>query len=106
MKKTTTVKIDEKAERIRRWAQMRGLYENGDPYTQFLKLQEESGELAQGLLKKRPHEVKDAIGDMYAVLVNLAHLSGFRIEDCIDSAWNEIKDRKGEMVNGTFVKDK
>jgi len=96
--------IDPKAERVRGWAKERGLYDEGDPYTQFLKLQEESGELAQGLLKKRPQEVKDAIGDMYTVLVNLAHLAGFRIEDCIDHSWNEIKYRSGKMENGTFVK--
>ncbi len=72
--------------------------------TQYAKLMEEAGELAQGLLKRKDDEVVDAIGDMVVVLTNLAHLKGVTIEHCIDSAYQEIKNRKGSMVNGTFVK--
>ena len=42
---------------------------------------------------------------MVVVLTNLAHLHGTEIEDCISQAYNEIKSRKGKMINGTFVKD-
>ena len=42
---------------------------------------------------------------MIVVLTNLAHMEGLKIENCIDSAYNEIKNRKGSMINGTFVKD-
>ena len=90
---------------IRNWAEVRGIYKGGDEKTQYVKLVEEAGELAQGILKERPAEVKDAIGDMVVVLTNLAHLAGMKIEDCIESAYNEIKDRKGSMSNGTFVKE-
>ena len=90
---------------IRDWAQERGLYDKGDTKTQYVKLMEEAGELAQGLLKDRELEVADAIGDMVVVLTNLAHLAGLTIEECIDSAYNEIKNRKGEMKGGTFVKE-
>ena len=90
---------------IRDWAQERGLYDKGDVKTQFAKLVEEVGELAQGILKDREEEVVDAIGDLVVVLTNLSHLAGLRIEDCIDSAYNEIKNRKGEMKGGTFVKE-
>lgn len=90
---------------IRNWAEVRGIYDGGDEKTQYVKLMEEAGELAQGILKERPAEVKDAIGDMVVVLTNLAHLANMRIEDCIESAYNEIKDRKGSMSNGTFVKE-
>lgn len=90
---------------IRDWAQTRGLYEKGNPTTQFTKLIEEAGELAQGILKERPEEIQDAIGDMVVVLTNLSVLCGLNIEDCINSAFNEIKDRKGKMNNGTFVKE-
>jgi NTP pyrophosphatase (non-canonical NTP hydrolase) len=65
---------------------------------------EEAGELAQALLKNDRYEVKDAIGDMVVVLTNLAVLEGMEIENCIDSAYNEIANRKGKMENGTFVK--
>jgi len=90
---------------IREWAQTRGLYDKGNPTTQYVKLQEEAGELAKALLKNDEPEVIDAIGDIVVVLTNLAHLKGYRIEDCIDSAYNVISKRKGKMINGTFVKD-
>ena len=67
---------------------------------------EEAGELAVALLKDNDKEIKDAIGDMVVVLTNLASLRGFKIEDCINHAYNEIANRTGKMVNGTFVKDK
>ncbi len=90
---------------IRDWADNRGLYDKGDTKTQFCKLMEEAGELGRSILKNDDEEFVDAIGDMVVVLTNLAHLGGTTIEECIDSAYNEIKDRKGGMKNGTFVKD-
>ncbi len=92
-------------ESIRNWAEKRGLYEKGSAEKQFIKLSEESGELAKALLKNDQPEVKDAIGDMIVVLTNLAHLRGLTIEECINSAYDVIKNRKGNMKNGTFVKD-
>ena len=89
---------------IRKWARVRGIYDSGDQKTQYIKLQEEAGELAKAILNKDKAEVEDAIGDMVVVLTNLAELSELRIEDCIDSAYNEISNRKGKMINGTFVK--
>jgi len=90
---------------IRDWAGERGLYSKGDTKTQFCKLMEEAGELGRAILKNDNTEFIDAIGDMVVVLTNLAHLGGTTIEECIDSAYNEIKDRKGGMKNGTFVKE-
>ena len=90
---------------IREWARVRGLYDKGNPHTQYVKLQEEAGELAKALLKDDQVEVVDAIGDMVVVLTNLAHLRGVNIETCITSAYNVINKRTGKMVNGTFVKD-
>ena len=90
---------------IRDWAATRGLYDQGNSHTQYVKLQEEAGELAKALLKKDKPEIIDAIGDMVVVLTNLAHLEGTDIEDCIDSAYVEIAARTGKMINGTFVKD-
>jgi len=92
-------------ELIRLWAQERGLYDKGNSHTQYVKLMEEAGELAQAILKQDKPEIQDAIGDMVVVLTNLAHLEGFTIEDCIDAAYTEIATRKGSMVNGTFVKE-
>lgn len=92
-------------EDIRHWAATRGLYERGDSKTQYIKLQEEAGELAKALLNNDKAEVIDAIGDMVVVLTNLAHLEGVHIETCINTAYKVINKRKGRMLNGTFVKD-
>ena len=89
---------------IRDWAQARGIYEKGDAKTQYIKLMEESGELAKAILKNDDKEFVDAIGDCVVVLTNLAKLKGYTIEECVNSAYNEIANRKGEMKNGTFVK--
>lgn len=89
---------------IRDWAQDRGIYDKGNSHTQYVKLMEEAGELAEALLKNDKYEIKDAIGDMVVVLTNLAVLEGMLIENCIESAYNEIANRKGKMENGTFVK--
>jgi len=89
---------------IRDWAQERGIYDKGNSHTQYVKLMEEAGELAEALLKNDKYEIKDAIGDMVVVLTNLAVLEGMQIENCIESAYQEIANRKGKMENGTFVK--
>ena len=75
-----TYKTDERFDLIRDWAATRGLYQQGNPHTQYVKLQEEAGELAKALLKNDQPEVVDAIGDMVVVLTNLAHLQGYDIE--------------------------
>ena len=90
---------------IRHWALERGLYQKGDVKTQYVKLQEEAGEVARAIIKNDPIELKDGIGDMVVVLTNLAHLAGFTIEDCIQSAYDVINKRKGSMINGSFVKN-
>jgi len=92
-------------EDIREWGTTRGIYEKGDSKTQYVKLQEEAGELAKALLDNDTAEVIDAIGDMVVVLTNLAHLEGIDIEVCIETAYKEISKRTGKMINGTFVKD-
>ncbi len=91
--------------KIRTWAETRGLYEKGDPMVQYVKLQEEAGELAKALLKDDQPEVIDAIGDIVVVLTNLAHQRGVYIEECIQTAYEVINKRTGKMINGTFVKD-
>ena len=90
---------------IRDWAEERGLYDGGDPKTQALKLVEVVGETCRAILKEDTVEAIDGIGDCVVVLTNLAELMDQRIEDCIASAYNEIKNRKGKMYNGTFKKD-
>ena len=98
-------KYQNQFELIREWAQNRGLFDKGDIKTQLIKLYEESGELSQAVLKNDKAGIIDAIGDSVVVLTNLAYLVGTDIETCINSAYNEISNRTGRMINGTFVKD-
>ena len=90
---------------IRLWAKDKGLYEEADPKTQYIKLMEEAGEVGRAILKEDTAEIIDGIGDMVVVLTNLAELNGVSIEDCIQEAYNVIAKRTGKMINGTFVKD-
>lgn len=99
------MKLTNEFDSIRDWASARGIYDKGDHKTQYIKLLEEMGELAKAILKNDKAEFVDGIGDCVVVLTNLAKLGGENIEDCINSAYNEIANRKGEMKNGTFVKN-
>jgi NTP pyrophosphatase (non-canonical NTP hydrolase) len=113
------MKLTNEFETIRDWAKKRGIYESGDPKTQFLKLIEEVGELGKAILKDDKEETIDAIGDIVVVLTNLTvlcrmykegkdfigQIDDVQIEDCINSAYLQIKLRTGKMQNGTFVKD-
>jgi len=92
-------------DKIRDWAEDKGIYESGDPKTQYIKLMEEAGEVGRAILKEDLPEIKDGIGDMVVVLTNLAELCGLTIEECVESAYDVISKRTGKMKNGTFVKD-
>jgi NTP pyrophosphatase (non-canonical NTP hydrolase) len=90
---------------IRQWAHDRNIIEGATPHAQVVKLLEELGELASGIAKGKLDMVADGIGDAFVVLTILASQHGMLIEDCVEAAWQEIKDRKGRMVNGCFVKE-
>lgn len=90
--------------KIKQWAKDRGL-DTADPAKQMLKLGEEYGELCQGMAKGNQEQIIDSIGDIYVVLTVLSLQLGLDINDCINQAYEEIKDRKGRMINGVFVKN-
>lgn len=90
---------------IRNWALARNLIAGSDSFRQMTKLVEEVGELAHGIAKNRPAEIADGIGDAVVVLTILAAQNGLTIEDCIEGAWQEIKNRKGRMIDGVFRKE-
>ena len=96
--------ITELTARIEEWARERGL-DTASPDKQMLKLGEEYGELCQWLAKNLQEQVKDSIGDMYVVLTILSLQLGLDIEDCVMHSYGEIKDRKGKLVNGVYVKE-
>lgn len=91
---------------IRDWAEEKGIYAKGDIKTQYVKLQEEAGELAKAIINNDNAEIIDAIGDCVVVLTSIAHFNGVTIEDCINEAYSVISKRKGQMVNGSFIKNK
>lgn len=96
--------MQELTDKIRTWAIVRGL-DSADPTKQMLKLFEETGEIAAGMARGNIEEVKDGIGDAMVVLNILATQIDSSIEECTQLAYNEIKDRKGRLVNGVYVKE-
>lgn len=85
------------------WHYDRNLIHGSDDKSQYLKLVSEAGELATSIAKKSC--IKDDIGDLIVVLINLAERNGLTLESCLEHAYKEIKDRKGRMIDGTFVKE-
>jgi NTP pyrophosphatase (non-canonical NTP hydrolase) len=90
---------------IRQWASDRNLIHGATPAAQYEKLLEEVGELGRALIEEDNEKRIDAIGDCVVVLTILAIQHADAIEDCIYSAYEEIKDRKGKMVDGKFLKE-
>lgn len=91
---------------IRRWGKERGITLNSTPKAQFLKTVEEVGELANALAKGNTVEVIDAVGDIIVTLTLLTACHLLDVEDCIEVAWSQIKDRKGFLnEHGVFVKE-
>lgn len=97
-------KMDTLITAINLWAWERNLINGSNPASQAVKLMEEVGELAGGICKNNADVIKDSIGDAFVVLVILAAQMGWSMEECVEAAYNEIKERKGKMVNGVFVK--
>lgn len=93
--------------KIEKWAEERNFFaEDGTTAKdQTLKLMSEVGELADNVLKGRHGRARDDVGDCMVVLVLVARLIGADLETCLDEAYDEIKWRKGRMVNGTFIKE-
>lgn len=92
-------------EKIEQWAHGRNLIKGATPQAQMLKMTEEVGELAHAIARKDNTLAKDAIGDCIVVLTILSAQLGLDINECVAGAYNEIKDRKGKMVDGVFVKE-
>jgi NTP pyrophosphatase (non-canonical NTP hydrolase) len=92
-------------ERIINWGHEKGILPSPDPVAQFRKTLEEVEELAIGIDKKDVDEVKDAIGDIIVTLIMQAEAWELNIEQCLQSAYDEIKGRTGSMIDGVFVKD-
>jgi len=90
--------------KIREWAEDKEILAKGNIKTQYIKLQEECGELAEAILKEDQVEIRDAVGDIVIVLTSLSEMAGFNIEAGIMEAYFEIQNRKGKIINNNFVK--
>lgn len=90
-------------ENIKTWHHDRNLIEGATDKDQLCKLVQEVGELSDNICKGR--DVSDDIGDCIVVLINIAERNNLNLTHCLEQAWNDIKDRKGRMVDGVFVKE-
>ena len=89
--------------KISQWHHDRNLIQGSSDKDQFCKLIQEAGELSDSICKGK--SVSDDIGDMIVVLINIAERNKLTLVECLKQAWNDIKDRKGKMVDGVFVKE-
>ncbi len=96
--------MKETIDNIKKWVYERDLHKQ-DPRVELCKTVEEVGELSEAILKGWDNEGKDAIGDIVVTLICLCEQKGWNFEHCLNAAYEEIKDRKGKIINGTFVKE-
>ncbi len=97
--------IDELHDKVIDWANDRNIILGSTQQAQLAKLGEEFGELCRGVNKGNDAEIDDAIGDMVVVLSIIAAQNSTDLEECLQGAYDQIKHRTGQMVQGVFVKD-
>lgn len=97
------VKMDSLVELIAQWHIDRNLIDGSTDKDQYMKLIQEAGELSDSICKGK--DIRDDIGDMMVVLINIMKRNDLSMSECLQVAYNDIKDRKGRMVDGVFVKE-
>lgn len=98
-------KIDVLVASVLRWAYARHIIQESSAKDQFLKAVEEMGELSSAIAKRNREEAVDAFGDVLVCLINAAEIMGIGVDEALQHAYDEIKDRKGIMFQGVFVKE-
>ena len=96
--------MDELIENVKAWAKERGI-DKQPADAGYRKTVEELGELSSAYSRNNKEMMIDSLGDTAVCLINLATQMGLDFNECLEHAYNEIKDRKGKTVNGVFVKD-
>lgn len=97
--------MDNLVKEVELWSKDKGL-ENGNSHVQHTKMVEEVGEVSAALCRDDMDELKDGIGDVVVTLIILAQQNNMTLQECLNAAYNEIKDRKGKMnAHGSFVKE-
>ena len=98
--------FDELINNVKGWADAKDILKEENAPKQMMKVMEELGETAGAVAKmKATDEIMDGIGDTFVTLIILSYQLGLEPTKCLEQAWNEIKDRTGNTVNGVFVKD-
>lgn len=97
--------FEELQEAVIQWAEDRNMISPKNTSRQYMKVSEELGEIAEGINKNNREQVEDSLGDILVTLIILAQDLNFDLLDCLNSAYNVIKDRKGKTINGVFVKE-
>lgn len=96
--------MDELIWQVEKWSKDKKLDE-AESSKQMLKVVEEVGEVASALARGQVDELRDGIGDVVVTLIILAQQNDMDLYECLNQAYNEIANRKGQTVNGVFVKD-
>ena len=92
--------------KIIQWAEARKIIPNSNPESQLLKAVSEMGELADATIKKDKEAVIDAVGDVMVCLINYCALQDIHLVDCMEVAYDQIKNRRGTLLpNGVFQKE-
>ena len=90
------------------WAEARNLIGptgEATKHGQVCKTFEEVTELLDAINKGDEAAARDAIGDIIVTLTIQAAMWRLSVDECVEAAWQEIKDRKGRLVGGVFVKE-
>lgn len=106
---------------VNEWAKDKGILQKATPIKQLEKTKEEIDELSEALIAQNnglktyinskniqvntDEQIIDGIGDSLVTLIIQCKLQGISALDCLEVAYNEIADRKGQMINGKFVKN-
>lgn len=92
--------------KIIQWAEARRIIPNSNPESQLLKAVSEMGELADATIKNDQEAIVDAVGDVMVCLINYCALQDINLVDCMEVAYDQIKNRRGSLLpNGVFKKD-
>lgn len=90
---------------VKEWAKDKGILDNPNPRAQAHKTIEESSELLEAVVDDEEPQIEVEMGDILVTLIVQAEMQGMHLEDCLQRAYEKIRDRKGRMENGTFVKE-
>ena len=91
---------------IIQWSEARKIIPNSTPEVQLLKAMSEMGELADATIKNDEDAIVDSVGDVMVCLINYCALQDIQLVDCMEVAYDQIKNRKGILLpNGVFQKE-